>query len=461
MKKGILTFLFSIFTLWAVACSCNPFYSFCEYKSILNPDLILSAEIIDTNQYGIRLKKIDLIEGTELRDTIPVWNDTNFYCTGTVSMRATQIGAVGDTVIVMLPRIDSVYTTWGVLGDYRTPMHLCGRAFIKIENDSLTQSPNVYLQGNQPPYLFVEKPSYQDFITYLNQYGDCDDLRKGDFAYKPFPEALGTYWIEERTAMVMGMETFIQNRITKDTVINGLEYQRIDQNIKDILYNPNPIVTYSNNSFGYIRNDSANKKVWARLANNTSDTLLFDFNLSLGKKINVSYIIDTTFIVNQVIDSISFHRFGDGVLRKQFFFNNGGACGPNILIEGIGLSSGTFFPFSPCLLESRNQLECLYHNNKTVYPDSIYFCNQITGINDDRLAIQAQLSVFPNPIQETFQIDSPIAFESIQLYNNKGQLIKSLSTKNENWKLNGSSGIYFLRFETKDGQLFHKKIIKH
>lgn len=460
MKKTLLSLIFSFFSFWAVACSCYPFYSFCEYKNILNPDLILSAEIIDTNQHGIRLKKIDLIEGTELRDTIPVWNDTDFFCTGTITMRATQIGEVGDTVIVMLPRIDSVYTPWGVIGDYRTPMHLCGHAFIKIKNDTLNHAPHYYLEGNPPSIVTVERPSYQDFITYLGQYSDCEDLRKGDFAYKPFPESIGTFWTDEELARGMGYDRLTQSKIDKDTMIGGVNYQKIIQTIKYTYYNPNPVITYSTSLLGYLRNDSANRKVWLRLPNQSSDTLLYDFNMSMGYPIHESFLVDTA-QANFIVDSIRFQRYADGVLRKHYYFNGGSVCGPYLFIEGIGLSSGAFLKGTGCVLAASSQLNCLNENNQIVYPDSTYSCDLITGINENSTLIQDQTIVFPNPIHETFQIDSPIAFESIHLYNNKGQLIKSLSPKKKYWSLDVTSGMYFLRFETEEGQLFHKKIMKH
>jgi len=459
MKKTLLTFIFSFFSSWAVACSCYPFYSFCEYKNILNPDLILSAEIIDTNQHGIRLKKIDLIEGTELRDTIPVWNDTDFFCTGTISMRATQIGEVGDTVIVMLPRIDSVYTPWGVIGDYRTPMHLCGHAFIKVKNDTLNHAPHYYLEGNPPSRVTVERPSYQDFITYLGQYSDCEDLRKGDFAYKPFPESIGTYWTDFEDVNGLQQSYHYQYQITKDTLINSKVYQKLQRTTRHEIYHSGSNVSYSKETFGYLRNDSLNKKVYVRLKDSTSDVLFYDFDLQVGDTLKGTFFNNSTTILNyNQVDSIGFIRISSN-LHRVFFFNRN--CNTDTLIEGVGWNTGAFMESIPCFLAATYDLECLSVNGNSYYPDSSYSCDLITGIKDNRLLIQDRTIVFPNPIHETFQIDSPIAFENIQLYNNKGQMIKSLSPKKKYWSLDVTSGIYFLRFETKDGQLFHKKIMKH
>lgn len=459
MKKVLLSLVFTLTSFLTIACSCAPFYSFCEYKTIYNPDLILSAEIIDTNQHGIRLKKLHVIEGNELRDTIPVWNDTDFVCTGTVSMRATQIGQVGDTVIVMLPRIDSVYTTWGVIGDYRTPIHLCGRAFIKIENDTLSRSPHYYFIGNQPPAVVVERPSYNDFLTYYNQYNNCNSLREGDFTYKPFPETAGTYWVDYEDVSSLQQSYHYQYRITKDTTIDSKVYHKLQRTTRHEIYHSGSNVSYSQETFGYFRNDSINKKVYVRLKDSTSDALFYDFNLQMGDTLKSTYFYDSTINPRpMVVDSIQFVRISGNLHRALFFTQN---CDTDTLIEGIGWSAGAFMKSIPCFLGASYTLECLSVGGRSYYPDTAYSCDLITGVEKNAGSIQNKINVFPNPIEEYFQIDSPISFEEIQLYNNKGQLVKSLRPKNNHWKLNVPSGIYFLRFESEEGQLFHKKIIKH
>jgi hypothetical protein len=459
--KTLFTLLFSLSSLIAAACSCAPYYSFCEFKSQINPDLILTAVVLDTNQNGISLGKLHVLEGVEPRDTIKVWNDTNYNCTGTVSMRASLIGEVGDTVIVMLPKIDSVYTNWGVLGDYRTPMHLCGRSFLKIKNDSLSVPPNTYYDYSTIPPKFYrsDRPTYTDFIRYYDQYGGCSALRKGDFQYTPFPESISTYWTDLEDVTSLQQSYHHQNRITKDTIISGMTYHKLLRTTKHTVYHSSGSVSYSQNVYGYFRNDSINKKVWLRLAGANSDSLLYDFNLEVGDTISNTYRFNypTSPNPNFKIDSISFSKLG-GKLHKVY--HTSGPCANDSLIEGIGFSSGTFLNNTPCFLGATYNLECMNIDGENYYPDSTYNCNLITQLVQFSNSKNA-ISVYPNPIGTEFNISFPSEIINLSIYDLNGKLVQQLDESAKRHSLKVEPGSYILRIEDQDNQLYFKKIIKY
>ena len=70
------------------------------------------------------------------------------------------------------------------------------------------------------------------------------------------------------------------------------------------------------------------------------------------------------------------------------------------------------------------------------------------------------LSLYPNPVQNTLRIDSDISFDTINVYSFQGQLIKS-TKRNEIDVSELSSGLYFVALN-KDGQSITKvyKVLK-
>ena len=171
MKKIILfSLLFA--TIRAMACSCAPYYSFCESRFQIANDVIVFGQILDTNSLNIRIKRFKTIEGIEQRDTIIVWNDSNINCNGIISMKASGIGNPGDSLIILLPRITSAVNTWDVVGDYRRPKYLCAQSTLKIQNDTVRGLANQTLNqsSNPPTYQFYQNFSITDFVAFLTLF---------------------------------------------------------------------------------------------------------------------------------------------------------------------------------------------------------------------------------------------------------------------------------------------------
>jgi hypothetical protein len=69
-----------------LACSCSDINSFCQTSSYRPDDLVIQTVIIDDIDHGIVIKNIDVIRGSDERDTITVWDGTDGYCNGIISM---------------------------------------------------------------------------------------------------------------------------------------------------------------------------------------------------------------------------------------------------------------------------------------------------------------------------------------------------------------------------------------
>ncbi len=143
-----------------LGCSCSYINSFCQTSSYRPDDLVIQAVIIDDIDYGIVIKNIDVIRGSDERDTITVWDGTDGYCNGIISMDASQIGNAGDTILIILSKIDSLENVWDILGDYRMPEWFCYEYKLTYSNGTLNGIINGYY-----PYYYLGYYNYDEFVN--------------------------------------------------------------------------------------------------------------------------------------------------------------------------------------------------------------------------------------------------------------------------------------------------------
>ena len=70
----------------------------------------------------------------EDRENVTIWDDAPWECNGTFSMDAELFGAEGDTIIAMMPKIDSLINNWEVIGDYRSPHFWFFESFLTVRD---------------------------------------------------------------------------------------------------------------------------------------------------------------------------------------------------------------------------------------------------------------------------------------------------------------------------------------
>lgn len=167
MKKLILV-SFIFFFQNGIACL-GPLSSFCYMQFSRPNDLIVKGTIVSSGSSSIQLKVIEVLRGVETRSTIPIWDGTDFECSGNISMKASGIGVPGDTILAVLPKILSVQNTWDVIGDYVRPMWLFEHTVLKIRNDSLIGFVAGSVWG-----IGIWKMSYNDFkATWTQNNSEC------------------------------------------------------------------------------------------------------------------------------------------------------------------------------------------------------------------------------------------------------------------------------------------------
>jgi hypothetical protein len=162
------------------ACSWIPL-SFCNTCDGWQSYSVISGVIIDTVPHGIRLSIIDVLRGNEHRDTIIIWDGTDINCNGIFPMDAKGLGhrylsdttIIGDSIIVVMPMIDSIENTWDVMGDYRRPSYLPFEPNLDVINDTVRG----YISGYPVVERALLKMSYSTFKSHwFANNMQCSDL---------------------------------------------------------------------------------------------------------------------------------------------------------------------------------------------------------------------------------------------------------------------------------------------
>src|SRR5690554_1719959 len=172
-------------------------------------------------------------------------------------------------------------------------------------------------------------------------------------SYVPFPEQ-NAVWSNFRSAEGQQGKgdgwCYNSNIYTNgDTIINGKKYIKLlEEKIHFIHFanichfSPDTTMPVEWSSFGLLRNDTVNKKVYYRRQGTNSDTLLYTFDLNIGDTLPRTFINhkfnQNNAFVGYIVDSVFIESYG-GVNRKVFVLNKSGSR-QYTLIEGIGSVRG-------------------------------------------------------------------------------------------------------------------------
>lgn len=218
--------------------------SFCQNASEFEDELIVAGVITSVDDDGIDLDIIKLVRGNETRTTIRIWDGTDFDCNGWHSMAATNIGALNDTVIVMLPQIDSLENIWDEIGDYRTPFFWTESKILRVQ-DNVVKGFISGIQGS-PVGSGVYDFNYDAFLDSWLQEMDCsqilsvDDGPDNSLSIFPNPtsdilfiesDIESTYLIYEATGniVVRGSLGIGTNRMNIQQLPSGLYFFQLDE----------------------------------------------------------------------------------------------------------------------------------------------------------------------------------------------------------------------------------------
>lgn len=173
--KSKICFLFLFLVCQTVslyACSGIP-KGFCYVHAQRVNDVVLKGTMVASGSQSVQLQVLEVLSGIETRSIITVWDGTDFKCTAQFSMKASYMANLGDTMLIILPKITSVVNAWDVIGDYRRPYYLFEEPILFVKSDTVRGLINGSVSYN-PPYWSVQKMSYQAFKNYWTTHSnDC------------------------------------------------------------------------------------------------------------------------------------------------------------------------------------------------------------------------------------------------------------------------------------------------
>ncbi len=253
--------------------------------------------------------------------------------------------------------------------------------------------------------------------------------------------------------------------VNGDTLINGFTYVKV---FKKGTYNfnwfsspPAPPTCVGYFSYinivpdFYLRSD--NKEMYILFDGNPSETLLYDFDLSVGDTLPVTYNSLSNNVVVTGIDSL-YTPYG---YRKRFAIS-----GPNTwsteLLEGIGHNLGLIETMDG-VLECGWNLECYSLNDTAWYPATGPTCNMNVGLVEN--IVLNPVKVFPNPMNDrtVFTWNTNWNDVSLTVFNSAGIVVEEVSViNNGNYELLRGSlmqSVYFYQLQNSIGILGRGKLV--
>jgi hypothetical protein len=274
--------------------------------------------------------------------------------------------------------------------------------------------------------------------------------------YHPFPDS-GAVWREAQDSYNSSFYSYNEQLfISGDTVIGPFTYHKIFVKGVSVSYLTFLCQWLSGTTYtslvALIRQDIPNRKVYIY---NNPDSLLYDFNLSVGDTLPRSYNhLDTSFsIVVTSIDSLF-----DGIdYRRRFYLSSGGWFPQDSIsiIEGIGSTGGLFFQLEPPF-EVTRIMHCFIQNDSIKYHDYCSIgCDLYIGITN--ITDKKNLPFLsPNPATNEIRIqNAEFRIENIEILDILGRTINSaFYILNSELKVDVTQlppGMYFLKVQTEVG----------
>jgi hypothetical protein len=261
--------------------------------------------------------------------------------------------------------------------------------------------------------------------------------------YVHFPDS-NAVWIAD----FVGSEV---DALNGDTTINNIAYKK-----HYLCYGC--VNTMPTSLYGFLRDDTLNKKVYGFTTDITSEQLLYDFSLNVGDTTSVfSFMWGTygyAFVKVSAIDSILIL----GQYRKRFAIvdlDGNSHPLPEYWIEGIGSTFGLFksgitgHPPNSWGGLGVPQLVCFEQNDSLLY-HSPNFSSCYTSVGSPSIIKSNSVQIFPNPANDKIYFSNPSSINRVCLYNNLGQLLQTILYQNNEGidVSNLSKGLYFYTITT-------------
>lgn len=206
-KKIQLTFFAVLCYSLSIACTFTP-NDFCR-TYVNSPDnTAVIGKITAIDDFGIDLEVIEIFRGEENNSVIRIWSGTDLDCNGFLSMAASDIGELNDTVIIILDDIVEIENDWDVIGDYRRRNPYNATTELAVENGIV----NGFISGDNspsaPPEYKTFELEYELFYQKIIENNDCS-------------VTVNTEELTKQLAITLNNPFSSELRIQTDQVINS------------------------------------------------------------------------------------------------------------------------------------------------------------------------------------------------------------------------------------------------
>ena len=244
-------------------------------------------------------------------------------------------------------------------------------------------------------------------------------LRGQTSVYHPFPDSNAVWNFDSYQYCGLGWDRWRYEYsivMTVDTLINETTYRKLEVPIRIVSSNGQCYMTGTWTNPGYyaasIRQDTAERKVYIVPRYQTSEQLLYDFNLQVGDTIE-GYLHRPFPYTNfrNTVQSIDSVLVGD-TYRKRWNINEGYGI---YFVEGIGSSYGLIQPLPTALDFEDYYLTCFRQDDIPLFPETITDCETITPVHYPVFRSNP-VKIFPNPSGGKFILEAEMAI-SVEIYN--------------------------------------------
>lgn len=248
-------------------------------------------------------------------------------------------------------------------------------------------------------------------------------------------------WYEVTGDVYDNWYTFSNQRVEKDTILNGKEYYKMLTTYDDLYLDSSTFDTLSYkkgmHSTWYLREDD---KKFYRFSDG-KENLIIDFNLKIGDTVGPLYL-------SQKVISIDSFMF-KGQMRKKYKTSFS-----QYIYEGIAGSTGITTGVNWFPSESFGRLKCYYQDGESIDLEPI--CCALHAMTDTCLYIEPKttaineiyrwndLNVYPNPATDVLHFGQPL--NNVRIFNLLGEeVIVSKQTSSSISIQSLPNGMYVLK----------------
>lgn len=251
--------------------------------------------------------------------------------------------------------------------------------------------------------------------------------------------------------------------IIGDSVVNTLTYKKVYRKGQGsyswMAPPPNP---GCDGTYWYIDTVSAfflrssSKQMFVRFPSDTTEYLLYDFNLAIGDSLPLTYNNFDNAITVTAVDSF-YTSYG---YRKRFTLS--GNTWSQYLIEGVGHSGGLIETMQSAL-ECGFNLQCYSLNDTSYYPSLGQTCNLAVGKVEIKNVHHLTNSPNPFSVQTILQTTLQLKNATLRVVDFSGHIVKEIKNiyghKIVITRDNLLSGLYLVRLVQDDEEITTEKLI--